>query len=143
MATEQLHVPIDAWLSGKISIGPRRDPQIMTDFQMQVMDVRGVAHVFTAAAGGFYYVTAYPNHPVSALLCTTDQRRIQYSRLPDRHQRPEPSACLASLLHTLSQFVFFQRPWDRQEKEYGLPKNHFLKKFSENAFKTPSINRSV
>lgn len=41
MATEQLHVPIDAWLSGKISIGPRRDPQIMTDFQMQVMDVRG------------------------------------------------------------------------------------------------------
>lgn len=45
----------------------------------------------------------------------------------DRHQPPEPSTCLASLLHTLSQFVFFQRPWDRQEKEYGLPKNHFLR----------------
>lgn len=40
MVTEQLHIPIDAWLSGKISIGPRRDPQIMNNFQMQVMDVR-------------------------------------------------------------------------------------------------------
>ena len=85
MVTGQLHIPIDVWLSGKISIGPRRDPQIMNDFQMQVTDVRGSSglHHFSctsgSTAGGFYYSTAYPNHPISALLCTTDQRRIQYS----------------------------------------------------------------
>lgn len=40
MVTEQSHIPIGAWPSGKIFIGPMHDPQIMKTFQMQVRLMR-------------------------------------------------------------------------------------------------------